>query len=80
MDDEARIRIWRLAVVGAVLVAFIGGATILLTSEHGAPAAESNAQIQILGSVVKGCDTLPTSARVVMPHHGGWCQRSHKPD
>lgn len=63
MDDEARIRVALIGTIGIVLVFVVTAGAWLLMSEHGTPVAETNAQAEVLGSVVKACNKLPTSAR-----------------
>lgn len=63
MDDEARIRVVWISVLGVVLVTFIIAGSILLAQGRGAPATESHTQGQTLGSVVAACKTLSASTR-----------------
>lgn len=63
MDDEARIRVTGIVMMGVVVLALIIFAFSLWMVEKGPPIAETNAQTRAFESVVTACKALPTSAQ-----------------
>ena len=62
MDDEAAIRITAIIVIG-LAVAISGCVYLLGVARDSVPRATASAQVQMVKTEVKECNTLPTSER-----------------